>query len=38
MRYSHSGDVFSGEGIGGVADEEAGLPHSTEIRGHTFMY
>lgn len=27
---SHSGDVFSGEGIGGVADEKARLAHGSE--------
>ena len=25
----HSGDVFPGEGIGGVADQQTGLTHST---------
>lgn len=29
-RHSHGGDVLSGEGIGGVADEEAGLAHGSE--------
>lgn len=29
MCHSHSGDVFSWEGIGGVADKEAGFPHSS---------
>lgn len=29
-RDSHGGDVLSGEGIGGVADEKAGLAHSSE--------
>lgn len=27
--HSHSGDVFSWEGIGGVADKETGFPHSS---------
>lgn len=30
MYHSHSGDVFSWEGIGGVADKETGFPHSSE--------
>lgn len=29
-RYSHGGDVFTGEGIGGVADQQTGLTHSPE--------
>ena len=29
-RYSHSGDVLSWEGIGGVTDEQAGFSHSPE--------
>lgn len=29
MHHSHSGDVFSWEGIGGVADKETGFPHSS---------
>jgi len=32
MHYSHSGDVFSWEGIGGVADKETGFPHSSGKR------
>lgn len=28
--YSHGGDVFTGEGIGGVADQQTGLTHSPE--------
>lgn len=28
MNYSHSGDVFSWEGIGGIADKETGFSHS----------
>lgn len=28
--YSHSGDVFTGEGIGGVANQQTGLTHSPE--------
>lgn len=31
MHYSHSGDVFSWEGIGGIADKEAGFSHSPGI-------
>lgn len=27
--FLHSGDVFPGEGIGGVADQQTGLTHST---------
>lgn len=34
VRYSHCGDIFSGKGIGGVADEQAGLTHSSG-RGRT---
>lgn len=29
LRYSHCGDVLSWKGIGGVADEQAGLTHSS---------
>lgn len=29
VRYSHGGDVLSRKGIGGVADEQAGLTHSS---------
>lgn len=29
MCYSHSGDVFSWEGIGGIADKETGFSHSS---------
>lgn len=28
--YSHGGDVFTGEGIGGVANQQTGLTHSPE--------
>lgn len=28
--YSHSGDVFTGEGIGGVTNQQTGLTHSPE--------
>lgn len=31
--YSHSGDVFTREGIGGVANQQAGLTHSPEEEG-----
>lgn len=31
--YSHGGDVFTGEGIGGVADQQTGLTHSPEEDG-----
>ena len=30
-RYSHSGDVLSREGVGGVADEQTCFPHSSEV-------
>lgn len=30
MGYSHSGDVFTREGIGGVANQQTGLTHSPE--------
>lgn len=30
IHYSHSGDVFSWEGIGGIADKETGFSHSPE--------
>lgn len=30
MFYSHGGDVFTGEGIGGVANQQTGLTHSPE--------
>lgn len=29
LQYSHCGDVLSWKGIGGVADEQAGLTHSS---------
>lgn len=29
VRYSHGGDVLSRKGIGGVADEQAGLTHGS---------
>lgn len=31
--YSHGGDVFTGEGIGGVTDQQTGLTHSPEEDG-----
>lgn len=34
--YSHSGDVFTREGIGGVANQQTGLTHSPEeVRRHS---
>jgi len=30
--YLHGGDVLPREGIGGVADEQAGFTHSPEMR------
>lgn len=40
--YSHSGDVFTRESIGGVTNQQTSLTHSPEgegeqrIHGHTF--
>lgn len=31
--YSHSGDVFTREGIGGVTNQQTGLTHSPEEEG-----
>lgn len=28
--YSHSGDVFPGESIGGIANQQTGLTHSPD--------
>lgn len=40
--YSHSGDVFTREGIGGVANQQTGLTHSPEEEGqqrtHEYKY
>ena len=30
VQNSHGGDVLSREGVGGVADEQAGLAHGSE--------
>lgn len=38
--HSHSGDVFTRKGIGGVADQQTGLSHSPEEeekRGHIYQ-